>query len=285
MAKRKERAWELDALRGLSILAVIWDHVNYDLGRFFLPYWEDIDGAEKLVKAGEFSADYLSGELRVWGWPLFVFLFFFVSGVCTGFSRNNFLRGIKLAAVALAVSGATYCLQTYLGMSGTFILFGVLHCLALCILLFAVIELILKLFRKFKAYPYIKFFVYLAISIVALYLHFRYNVRLWETNVNYATVETDSKIAGLFVYTRDWWTADYFPLLPFFSFFMAGASLAPVLYPEKKSLMPKLDGKWHYFLTIPGRYSLWIYLALQVVAIGVIGLVSYIITGVPILFA
>lgn len=282
---KKQRAWELDAIRGLSILAVIWDHVNYDLARIFLPSWRGMEGAETLVKIGEFSRSYLNGELRIWGWPLFVFLFFFVSGACTTFSRNNFIRGLKLAVVAIAVSAVTYVLENYVGMSGTFILFGVLHCLACCILVFAVIELILSLFRKLKHYRAIKFIVFFALAIVAIYLHLKYNVKLWEVSVYSATVPAESKFTGMFVFTRDWWTADYFPLLPFIGFFFIGAALAQVAYPEKKSLMPALDGKWNYFLTIPGRYSLWIYLALQVVAIGLIALVSLIITGQPILFA
>lgn len=283
--QKKQRAWELDAIRGLSILAVIWDHVNYDLARIFWPSWRYMEGAETLTKIGEFSRSYLNGELRVWGWPIFVFLFFFVSGACTTFSRNNFWRGLKLALVAVAVSGVTYILENYIGMSGSFILFGVLHCLACCILIFAVVELILFLFRKFKYYRTVKFVVFFALALVAIYLHFKYNVMLWDTSVNNATVATDSKIAGMFIYTSDWWTADYFPLLPFVGFFFIGATFAQLAYPEKKSLMPKLDGKWHYFLTIPGRYSLWIYLALQVVAIGIIALISLIITGQPILFA
>ena len=44
---------------------------------------------EGLLKAGEFARTYHEGLLRVLGWPVFVFIFFFVSGICTTFSRNK----------------------------------------------------------------------------------------------------------------------------------------------------------------------------------------------------
>ena len=58
-------------------------------------------------------------------------------------------------------------------------------------------------------------------------------------------------------------------------------SAEPCLFlnPKKESLLPKLDGKWNKFLTIPGRYSLYIYLALQVIAVVVLCLITWIATG------
>lgn len=277
--RSKNRAWELDALRGLAILGVVWDHFMFDLGYMFYYEWEYL-GAEGLLKAGEFARTYHDGLLRVFGWPVFVFIFFFVSGICTTFSRNNAFRGLKLAVVALLVSAVTYAIDEYMGMSGTFILFGVLHCLALSILLYSLVEFILKLTAsKSKYYRFIKAGVYLAIAVVLLVVNYTQNVTLYDLNVYGATMPSTWSLKGMFVFTHDWWTADYFPLLPFFCFFMLGAGVSPLAYPEKQSLLPKLDGKWNKFLTIPGKYSLYIYLALQVVAVIVLCLVTWIATG------
>lgn len=277
--RSKNRAWELDALRGLAILGVIWDHVMFDLAYMFYYEWQYL-GAEGLLKAGDFARTYHEGFLRVLGWPVFVFIFFFVSGTCTTFSRNNLFRGLKLALVAVVVSVVTYLIDEYMGMSGSFILFGVLHCLALCILLYSLVEFVLKITAsKSKYYRYIKAGVYFLIAVALLVVNYTQNVTLYDVNVHSATVQSSWDFAGMFVFTRKWWTADYFPLLPFFAFFMLGASISPIAYPNKESLLPKLDGKWNKFLTIPGRYSLYIYLALQVIAVVVLCLVTWIATG------
>lgn len=277
--KKGSRAWELDALRGLAILGVIWDHVMFDLAYMFYYEWMYL-GADGLLKASEFARDYHTGFLRVLGWPVFVFIFFFVSGICTTFSRNNFFRGLKLAVVAILVSLVTYLLEEFGGMSGSFIQFGVLHCLALSILLYSFVEWILKLTAsKHKHYKYIKFGVYLALAVALLVVNYTTNVTLYEVNMYKSTVESTWPLQGMFVFTQDWWTADYFPLLPFFAFFLLGAGISQVAYPNKESLIPKLDGKWNKFLTIPGRYSLYIYLALQVIAVVILCLVTWIATG------
>lgn len=277
--KKRARAWELDALRGLAILLVIWDHVMFSVGHlFYIDGWE-YSSSEFLNAFGTFALDYWDSELRVYGWPVFVFIFFFVSGVCTGFSGNNFLRGLRLALVALAVSLATYILDYVIGFSGTFIQFGVLHCLALSILLFAVLSLVTNLLDRVKYGRFIKAGIYLAIAAALLAVNYTYNITLYEVNTTNLVVPDYTPITGMFLFTRDWWTADYFPLLPFFGFFMIGAAVAPAAYPKGKSLLPALDGKWNRFLTVPGKYSLYIYLGIQVVAVALLWLLTLAVTG------
>jgi uncharacterized membrane protein len=166
-------------------------------------------------------------------------------------------------------------------MKGIMIIFGVLHCLASCILFYASIEFIVKLINR-KKIRWILPVVSGAIAITLLILDKIYNAPFYVQN---AVVETDSFIAGFFVFTKAVWSmsADYFPLLPYLGFFMIGAAIGPVFYPNKKTLLPKLDGKWHYLFTIPGRHSLIIYLGIQIVAVGVLALITYFATGVFVL--
>lgn len=274
---RHPRAWELDFLRGFAIIMVVWDHFMYDSAYMFGYLWQQ-GGNPSLVGFADFAQTYFTSPLRNFWWPFFVFVFFFVSGICTAFSKNNFARGLKLGIVAVALSGATYIVQYVLEIGDAFILFGVLHCLASCILLYAVIEFVMRLINRRKN-KWVLPAVCLAVTIIAFVLNSIYNVPLRDVIQNYATVETDSSIAGLFVFDYDWWTADYFPLLPFFWFFMLGATIGHLFYRNKKSLLPKLDGKWHAFFSIPGKYSLIIYLASQVLVVGVLALVTYLVMG------
>ena len=280
LQKLKSRVWELDALRGLAILLVVWDHTMFDMGSAFYYQWIN-SGSDLLYGLATFARDYLNSELRVYGWPVFVFIFFLVSGMCTSFSKSNFLRGLKLAVVAIGISVVTYYGQEEFGLYGIFILFGVLHCMSVCILFYAIIELVLKLiFGKLKGYNYLRGGVMLALAVAFLVVNYTYNVTLVDVARDNLGIVATSEWTGLFFFVKgEWWTADYFPLFPFIGFFMLGAGLSAFLYPKKKSLLPKLNGKWNAFLTYPGRHSLFIYVVGQVVMLSLCALLTYVYTG------
>ncbi|MCL2630075.1 MAG: DUF1624 domain-containing protein [Firmicutes bacterium] len=275
--ERKKRAWELDFLRGLSILLVAMDHTFYDMAHLFGWGWKD-SGVTALEKAQAFSLGYLQSALRFFWWPIFIFIFFCVSGICTAFSRNNLWRGIKLSIVALALSGATYLLDTSGVAEGSTIVFGVIHCIAVCIIVYAFIEVAVNFFAKNKnVKKYIKAGISFAIALTVLILNAVYNVNYRNVSVSAEYVVTSHFLGGLFVYTRDFWliSSDYFPLLPHLGFFMFGAGLSAIIYPNKKSLLPSLDRAWHLPVTIPGRFSLIVYVGSQIAVIGILVIVNY----------
>lgn len=321
---KKNRAWELDALRGLAILLVVWDHIMLDAAVIFRDNWVDA-GRTALIKFSDFALSYHESALRFYGWPVFVFLFFIISGICTTFSRNNFKRAIKISIVALLVSLVTYVLDiTALKDSGfsVFIKFGVLHCFALCTWFFAIMDFLVNIFSpekklkkraiselsdgfndeekksadyryklakliedkkeepSFKSkmmYFYItKITLWSVVTIITFVLHDKFNIPFIDVLKGYGMPALDTtKITGMFIYTTSWWTADYFPLLPYFCFFMLGATIGVLLYRNKKSLLPMLDGKWHYFLTYPGKYSIFYYLGSQIIAYGLFALITF----------
>ena len=61
----------------------------------------------------------------------FAAIFIVLSGISCAFSSNNLTRGLKLSVVALSIT-----IVTYIYNSSYFILFGILHLLAFCILLY-----------------------------------------------------------------------------------------------------------------------------------------------------
>ncbi len=276
MKKRKTRIWELDFIRGYAILMVLVDHTMYDF-RYLFPEWKG-SGIAVLEWLNNVGTLYMTSDVRFLWRPAFLFLFFSVSGVCTAFSRNNLLRGLRLFGISVFVSIGTYLAQQWTGEK-CFILLGVLHCLAIITLSYALLRLLLDgtftLVRKKKKVSerlerWMHFAVFLLLAVALFIVNELYNVRFVDVfGTQHLTIAYNHDWRGLFFYEQSWWTADYFPLFPFISFFFFGASLSSVLYPKKKSLLPRLDGKWHAVFSFPGRYSLWIYLLGQVVAIGI----------------
>lgn len=282
---KKNRIWELDFFRGFAIVMVVIDHAMYDFSYLF-PSWRRC-GVPLLETLSQTGDSYMHGDLRFFWRPAFLFLFFCVSGLCTAFSHNNLIRGLRLLGVSAVLSVVTYAAGKLLN-EDCFILMGVLHCLALTTIAYALLDLaitsVFKLLKKITAFPdwvvkLTKCLVLLALSIVFLVINQKYNVRLSDVFRGGKTISYDHDWRGLFFYEKSWWTADYFPLFPFISFFFFGASLTEVLYGKRRSLMPSLDGKWHYVFSVPGRYSLWIYLAGQVVVIGLCYLLTTILIG------
>lgn len=119
MAK-KERIWELDALRGLCILFMVGIHLVLDLKGF------------------DYSGSWLFNFLRTWGSVLFLL----ISGICVTLGSRCVKRGAVVFAAGMLCSLVTAGMY-FLGFAGREIIiwFGILHCLGLCMLLW-------PLFRK-----------------------------------------------------------------------------------------------------------------------------------------
>ncbi|HHU43697.1 MAG: heparan-alpha-glucosaminide N-acetyltransferase domain-containing protein [Bacillota bacterium] len=281
---KKHRIWELDFFRGFAILMVVWDHLMVDF-TLFGNSWMSVDWLNRL---SIFGWDYVGSDLRIFWRPVFLFIFFTVSGLCTAFSKNNLWRGIKLALVSIGLSIFTYLFSLFSG-EDYFILFGVLHCMAAIIIIYALLRLawegmfkLVEFFRKKEISPIVKklafCFVCLALSAVFFWIHSEYNASVYATG-KAKFIDYDKAVMGIFFYTRQLQTADYFPLFPYISYFFLGAGLSGFLYPQKKSLFPMLDGKWNKAFTIPGRYSLIIYLSTQLVLFLVLSVITFFETG------
>ena len=110
--ERPARIELMDALRGLAVCLMVLHHFLYDLCEFLgAPWW--------LFTNPVFDVLHYS----------FAGLFIFLSGISSDFSRSNLKRGAKAMALALGITLVTY----FMDMT---IVFGVLHLLASCMLLF-----------------------------------------------------------------------------------------------------------------------------------------------------
>lgn len=233
----KQRIWELDAVRGVCILGMILFHILYDLQHLF-----------HILPAGNHA---LLDFIATWGGTLF----FLISGICATLGTHPVRRGLIVFGCGLAVSAVTWAMAA-LGLTGKsmIILFGVLHCLGVSMLLW-------PLFRKLP-WPVLGILGSL-MAAAGLYLDSRrFPVSPW--------------LFPLGIKAPDFASADYFPLLPFFGFFLLGAVLGRLLYKNRQSLFPQVDSSRRFvrFFTQTGRWSLPIYLLHQPVITGILTLLE-----------
>ncbi|MDD2534592.1 MAG: heparan-alpha-glucosaminide N-acetyltransferase [Eubacteriales bacterium] len=207
------RAWELDALRGLALFMMFGHHLMYDFRYILL-----ID-----VFAWQDSWWFLN-LLR----PLFLNVFLVVSGISSSFSRNNLKRGLRLASVALAFS-AVSSLISILIHSDLYIFFNVLHLLAVGTLIYAGLSS-----KRLNLKPQTVQTVLVFLIALVLYL-------------GSLMPDLNQLVTG------HWWTlplgilpmgtpsmADYLPIFPWLGYFLVGALVGQLAYADKSSRFPRV---------------------------------------------
>lgn len=230
---KKQRVWELDALRGAALLGMIVIHFIYDLVELTgLLSWEE-------------PSWYLFIKNNCGG------VFLVISGISVTLGSHCVRRGVQVIAGGLLCTAVTASMYL-LGLSGESIIiyFGVLHCLGVCMLLWAMLGRL-------------KDSSLLALGILLAALGLTLQGRCFH--VHWSLIPL-----GL---TPDWFvSSDYFPMLPHLGFFLLGAVLGRRLYREKKTRFPRVDPNREpvRLLCRMGRNSLTIYLLHQPVLMAVV---------------
>lgn len=258
MTKTK-RIWELDFLRGFSIIMMVWDHLMYDLKS--LPYWfsnyHHVNN-ELIENWVEFAQTYWTSSLREYGHWVFVAIFLLVSGISFTFSRSNLSRGLKLLLVAVIISVITMTLESVTGLAiGIF--FGIIH-------MFAVGTLIIYYLRKL--WDNNIFILSIGLVIVGLGV-----VIQWD-RVSYYNTVTLSNFWEIMIGLKGY-GADFFGIIPYVGVIMIGTVLGKVFYANRVSLLPSWDKKWNRPFTFAGQKSLIIFVTHQVILAGIIFIVGY----------
>lgn len=220
--KCKARIWEIDALRGFLILCVIVAHTLY-YSAYVL----------KLLS--------LPGIIRFvmqYGGTLFVIL----SGLSATLGRRSFRRGAMVFAGGMLLTlGSVVAVEQGWMEKSMVIRFGVLHLLGFCMLLYAQ----LKRLPKRVLLP-------MALLMIAVGLWLQLKPVIVETRLLF--------ILGLRY--QGFQSADYFPILPHLGWFCLGIVLGQTLYPEKKTLLPRVNAANPIlrFFCWCGRNSLYIFI-------------------------
>jgi uncharacterized membrane protein len=238
-ADRPPRIWEIDFLRGLSIILMVIYHLLYDLSA--------MAGYKRFLGIGIdlFDAPWLAAQF------FFAGLFVVLSGVSSTLTRSNRRRGLMLLGVALLITAVTYVYDPAAPVH-----FGILHCLAVSILLYGgLIESAKPRTLAAAAVAVIAASVLRSRLLPPGTVDFNWLLPLGVTNGTYASV-------------------DYFPLLPWLGIFLAGTALGKTVYARRLSLirarMPVTFVNW------AGRRSLLIYIVHQPVLLGALYLLGII---------
>ncbi len=231
----------LDELRGLCVVLMVIYHALYTFATFF--------GADTALKL--FNLCY---PLE----PFFAGIFVFLCGFSCRLSSNNIRRGLALAVVALGMTAVLYAV-----MPQAIIYFGVLHCLAVCILLYAAAKPLCD-----RVSPVVGF------SVAAALFALTWTVPTVNGGAFLGLALPETLLACKWLFPIGFgrmYSADYFPLIPWLFCFAAGTFAG-----RWQDRLPRWCYPRHIRpLAFVGRHSLWIYLAHQPVIYGIATAVTW----------
>lgn len=136
----KKRIPELDIARGIAVLLMILDHAMYDLWGLMPELFPAFSGSRPAALA----ASYWNWDIRFYVRTAILFVFMALTGICCSLSKSNLKRGLKLFGVALLLTLATCIIGLVIDDPDMAITFGVLHCIALALILIGLLDRIIK---------------------------------------------------------------------------------------------------------------------------------------------
>jgi uncharacterized membrane protein len=237
-----ERLAVLDELRGLAIVNMVAYHLCYDLTVIYGFDWPW----------------FFSFGAEIWQKYICI-SFLLIAGICTRHSTRPVIRALKICFCALLVSAATY-----LALPDQAIYFGILHCMGASMLLCAIFRRMIS-----RGAP----IVGLVVSLILILL-------TWNLSDGFIGIGAAAFRLPEILYSTPWLfplglrdaafrSADYFPLLPWFFVFLAGA------FAGGWTLRASSGARAEHIrpLAFLGRHSLFIYVLHQPVMVGVLSLV------------
>ena len=239
-----KRIAEIDFIRGILLLFVIFDHF-LNCFAMYGPEWVRITQNVFAREFTAFATFYWNNPLREFVREIILVLFCLVSGISCAFSKDNWKRAGLMIAVGFIIAVSTNMVQ-YFGWFDfhTFIEFNIINVLAFSCLFYCFVQK-----RSWK--------IILA-SLIAWFLFSWYVSDILR--VQFPLMTTDSVIpqfnfrnlnaAGLY--------GDWMPLTPYIIFFFLGAIIAKFVYKERKDVFKKHD--WERPICFIGRHTMIVYL-------------------------
>ena len=241
LLKENKRYYLLDSLRGISIISMIAFHLCYDL----------------FMICGINTSWYFYPITAVWERSICV-VFILVSGMCLNFSGNGIKRGILLNLAGFAVTCVTVIAEP-----NQAVWFGVLNLIGCSMMIVSVLSDNLKKIRPLSG-ALISFLLYAVSYDVP-----KGYVGLFGLDIVKLPdfLYSCKYLAFLGCPSSDFFSTDFFPLIPWIFLFAAGFYLWNFIV--EKNLTKYFELKIPVLDKI-GRYSLWIYLAHQPIIMGIL---------------
>ena len=221
----KQRFISVDLLRSIAIVLMVIYHFVFDLSFFYA-----------------FKIEVFTGGWRAVGRTAAI-LFLLLVGISFVISNKErppkkiWKRALQRSCVIFGL-GLLITLVTFLYDPNTYIRFGILHLIGLSIIF-------LPLFRKFRELNLL-----LGSAVIAAG---------WQVSLLRAETYL---FLPLGIKYPNFASLDYFPLFPWFGVILVGMGLGSLIF-VRWNLKPMIKHPFWKILSIPGRYSLWIYMIHQ----------------------
>lgn len=257
---KRPRAWELDLIRGIIIVGVIFDHVC----RFshFLHLFNFKTAFGQAIGAA--AVTYINSKFCVYFYPFVLWLLCFMSGISCQFARSTMKRLLKFWIVCAVVMGGYLVLHFIFPeqMPG-YILFNIIAVLTLSASFWYVLD-------KLKIPDIYRLILGALIAVAGVTLFFVYKFGPNGVNVT-------NDFFALFVYNKHGYQVsknNFEPLMPHIGFFILGGVFGKHVYADKATkLKRKTPPKWLSPIMILGKHSFVAYFAMPVLCIGVLWLI------------
>ncbi|MGN1201714.1 MAG: heparan-alpha-glucosaminide N-acetyltransferase domain-containing protein [Eubacterium sp.] len=248
MIENKRRIHMLDEIRGFAIICMIFHHAFLDIGDVLgLSWGYKVFDALCIVQ------------------PIFWGIFIIISGMCSRLSRNTVKRGVIVLVCGGIVTLFTAVIMPLIGFTGAEIYFGILHCLGACMI---ITGLLMPLFKKID---------YRIGAAISLLLYFVFN-GIEGGTLCFGTISLPESwyqyniTAPLGFHNGSFYSADYFPVLPWLFMFFFGSFIGKIAADEN---LPEIMYVKHCkFLSFVGKNSLWVYLAHQPVLYAILFIIA-----------
>lgn len=245
---KKNRIEILDALRGIAIIFVVFYHLLYDMHDIYniaIPFF------------GTMPFEIVH-QLVVW-------FFILLAGVSSRFSHNNVKRGVQVLAFGMAITAITVIF-----FPSQAIYFGILHFIGCAVLLFVLVRPAVD-----RVPPHI--------ALPALCMIFALTINLPDTHSLGFPGLLSIPLPDFLVNTPNlyplgfpdgnFFSADYFPLIPWFFLFLIGTVIG---VPIRERRFPKgFYSARVPFFSVAGRNTLLIYALHQPVFMGFFSLLQF----------